>query len=312
MSRKAYAELAVSWQPTSRQDSQFRFIAIATVAVFLLVGIAISFIRVPDEPRREGTPVPDRIAQYIIEQEPPPPPPPPPEPPKPKPPKPKPTVERVPDRDLDQKPLTEEQITAREKAEKTGLIALGNELADLIDTSTVDEMVNTRVSEVDGSQAVGVSSDIITAKAGQGSGGVDGSAYASSVSSTQLSAREVAQVRQTLLSGGANAVDRSRQSRSAEGVRSEEGVSVVFDRNKGRLHSIYNRARRSNPGLQGKIVLELTIAPDGKVSSVRIISSELNDPELEKRLLARIRLFDFGAQDVEALTVTWPIEFLPS
>ncbi|MCL6569647.1 MAG: hypothetical protein K6T35_12430 [Meiothermus silvanus] len=34
--------------------------------------------------------------------------------------------------------------------------------------------------------------------------------------------------------------------------------------------------------------------------------------ELERKLLARIRQFDFGAKDVETMTVTWPVDFLPS
>ena len=85
-----------------------------------------------------------------------------------------------------------------------------------------------------------------------------------------------------------------------------------MDKNKSKLHSIYRRARRSHPGLKGKIVLEITIAPSGKVLSVRIKSSELNDPKLESRLVARIKRFDFGSDSVEKVTVIFPIEFLPS
>lgn len=86
----------------------------------------------------------------------------------------------------------------------------------------------------------------------------------------------------------------------------------MFDRNKGILYKLYNHARRKNPGLKGKIVLRLTIAPSGKVNSIEIVSSELNDPKLETRLVRRIRNFDFGAKNVESMSVTYPIEFLPS
>lgn len=34
--------------------------------------------------------------------------------------------------------------------------------------------------------------------------------------------------------------------------------------------------------------------------------------ELEAKLLARIRQFDFGAKDVDQMIVTWPVDFLPS
>ena len=73
-----------------------------------------------------------------------------------------------------------------------------------------------------------------------------------------------------------------------------------------------NRALREEPGLQGKVVLSLTIAPDGNVTTLRIVSSELKTPELEAKLLARIRQFDFGAKDVEVMVVSWPVDFLPS
>ena len=96
------------------------------------------------------------------------------------------------------------------------------------------------------------------------------------------------------------------------GVRSEESVTLVFDRNKSKLFALYNRARRKNPNLQGKVILELTIAPTGKVTKIIVVTSELNDKSLESRLLKRIKQFDFGAQAVEQVTVTYPVEFLPS
>lgn len=99
---------------------------------------------------------------------------------------------------------------------------------------------------------------------------------------------------------------------SGKASRSLEDVKLVFERNKGAIYAIYNRALRDDPALQGKVVLELKIAPSGEVSGLRLVSSELKNEELEKRLLARIRSFDFGAKDVEVLVVTWPVDFLPS
>jgi TonB family protein len=60
------------------------------------------------------------------------------------------------------------------------------------------------------------------------------------------------------------------------------------------------------------VVLELKIAPSGAVVDCRIASSELKTEELERKLLARIRQFDFGAKDVEVMVVSWPVDFLPS
>ncbi len=66
------------------------------------------------------------------------------------------------------------------------------------------------------------------------------------------------------------------------------------------------------PDLQGKVVLQLTIAPWGEVTDCRIISSELKDPELERKLIARVKLFKFEEKDVEALTATKTIDFFPA
>lgn len=98
---------------------------------------------------------------------------------------------------------------------------------------------------------------------------------------------------------------------SGRAARSIEDVKLVFERNKGAMYAIYNRALRDDPSLQGKVVLKLTIAPSGSVEC-RIESSELKVPELEAKLLARIRQFDFGAKDVDTMIVNWPVDFLPS
>jgi periplasmic protein TonB len=108
-----------------------------------------------------------------------------------------------------------------------------------------------------------------------------------------------------------NAVQKSSAG-SAKASRSIEDVKLVFDRNKGAIYAIYNRALRDDPALQGKVVLELKIAPGGQVDTLRIVSSELKAEELERKLVARIRQFDFGAKEVEPLVVTWPLDFLPS
>ena len=43
-----------------------------------------------------------------------------------------------------------------------------------------------------------------------------------------------------------------------------------------------------------------------------IVSSELGDDELERKLVQRIKLFRFEAKDVEPITTTKPIDFFPA
>jgi hypothetical protein len=54
------------------------------------------------------------------------------------------------------------------------------------------------------------------------------------------------------------------------------------------------------------------VAPSGGALDCQIVSSELRTSELESKLLACVRRFDFGAKDVEQMIVTWPVDFLPS
>ena len=59
-------------------------------------------------------------------------------------------------------------------------------------------------------------------------------------------------------------------------------------------------------------MLEFTIAPSGDVTECHVVSSELKDSELERKIVARVKLFHFEAKDVAAITTTKPIEFVPS
>ena len=95
-------------------------------------------------------------------------------------------------------------------------------------------------------------------------------------------------------------------------ARSPEEIALVFDRNKGRIYNLYARALRDNAELQGKLVLEFTIAPNGTVTMCRVVSSELKDPELERKIIALVRLFQFQPEDVDAVTATKPIDFFPT
>jgi len=172
---------------------------------------------------------------------------------------------------------------------------------------------------------------LITSSVAGGSGGINTAAYSRDTGGGGLAGRST-----TLVEGvaggrggggpggtahgaagggggqGAGAGGTLQKGGSGKASRSIEEIKLVFERNKGAIYAIYNRALREEPSLQGKVVLELKIAPAGQVTDLRIVSSELKSADLERKLLARIRQFDFGAKDVDAITVTWPVDFLPS
>ncbi len=87
---------------------------------------------------------------------------------------------------------------------------------------------------------------------------------------------------------------------------------MCIDKSKGAIYALYNRALRRDPTLQGKLVLKLTIEPSGAVSLCEVLSSELTDDELLRKLVKRIKLFRFDAKDVATITTTKPIDFFPA
>lgn len=320
MAIKAYQKLALDWQPKDESERDFHLIAAAVLLCIFLLAAALSFIDVPTPERRERAPVPERIAKFISQQVKPPPPV---QAPQPKPePKPipkvetKPTVERQRPSEVEQKPLTESQQQARETAQQSGLLALASELNELMDSSEASTQVSGRLTDqaAGANTIAGHDANIITSGVAQGGGGVGSSTYGSATSNTQLDAREVAKLGSGLFAESEEkklAANSKAGGRSGNG-RAEEDVTIVFDRNKGSLYSLYERERRKTPGLQGKIVLQITIAPNGDVTDVKVVSSELNNPSLEARLVSRIKQFKFESTDLDPVTVTYPIEFLPS
>lgn len=310
MTTAYYNHLALSWTPESKADRQFNLVAAIAVVSMLTFGLVLSSINLPKQERQVRTAVPERIAKFIMERE----------KPKPKPQKPKPqpvkpqSVKKMQEKPSEKnKPVTKEQQKAREKAADSGLLALSNELADLMDTSDVSKQMGGSVNTSAGAAKVASQNTaLLSDNVAKGSGGVSSDKYATTVvAKSNLSQREITQVKQSLLASDAKGGS-SSGSRTGGGYRAEEDITIIFDQNKSVLYSLYERERRKNPGLKGKIVLEITISPSGKVTAVKVVSSELNSPALESRLVSRIKMFDFGEQPVKSITVTYPIEFLPS
>jgi hypothetical protein len=142
---------------------------------------------------------------------------------------------------------------------------------------------------------------------GLGSGNGDGSgggAMAAGVTAT----------REGGIIGGNGGGGAGRPVAGAGGVagRTDEEIQIVFDRYKASLYRLYNRELRNIPTLRGQMVLKLTIEPNGSVSFLELQSTDMNAPALVQQVLERVRTFDFGAKDVAAITIVYPIDFLPA
>jgi periplasmic protein TonB len=301
-----YRSYELAWEGDPESSERFR--KILRIGLILLVLFGLLFPLLPHPKRHAGEEaIPERLAKVMIASQPKPPPPPPPvqELPKPK-------IE--PEKKIPVPPPPEDkQRVAREKAQKQ-LNQVKDELADLreqLDMTPLEQTKNLM-------GAVGADShaerSLITSKVGAGSGGIT-SANASRGFGTgagSLTGHETGAVASNIARSGLNQRGPTRTGNSGKAARSREEIELIFDRNKGAIYSLYSRALREQPELQGKMVLEFTISPSGEVTMCRVVSSELNDPDLEKKIVARVRLFRFEPKDVETITTTKPIDFFPA
>ncbi|MGA2397694.1 MAG: AgmX/PglI C-terminal domain-containing protein [Steroidobacteraceae bacterium] len=295
-----YRRYELPWSPSEEMERRFRRILRNLLIVLGIIAVIMPFL--PRTERVVNTDsLPERVVQLV--QEPPPPPPPPP-PPKPEPQKP---VEKAP---VTPKPVA--PVDPRVKASKSGLLANMDDLAALRDMN-LDKLAKNQPKTNDPGDVTQVTRSLILSKAGGTSGGISApSSSGLAAGSGSLNGYHADAVKGPMLATGNQGAGATRGGGSGKASRSADEIALVFTRNKGAIDAMYARALRDNPALQGKVVLEITIAPSGDITAARIVSSDLNDPEFESKLLARVRLFKFDAKDVATLTATKPIDFFPA
>ena len=287
------------WTPDEEEQQRLRKTASIALLIFATLGILIPLLPVSERPPPAA--LPDEVVRLILE--------PPPPPPEVKKPEPKPEVKPKPV----PKPV-DRKAEARKKAEKSGLLAMKDQLEDLRQALDPTEMSSApMIGKVEGASRAERS--LITSRTGVGSGGINtgrlSSGFGSGPGNLKGHATGTA-VPSFADKIGSDQAQASRSGSSGKASRSREEIEIVFDRNKSAIYSLYSRALREQPELQGKVVVQLTIAPSGEITDCRIVSTEINDAELERKLVARIRMFRFEDKDVEAMTTTKPIEFFPA
>ena len=336
----------LAWAAAQDDESRYRRIQTGVLGACFLVAVAARMLPTPEILRAEQT-LPPQMAQLLLDR----PPAPPPvelkrDPVKKTPEAPKPVEASKPQRAKQiaearqpqaNKPPGESLDAARRKATGVGLLAMSSTLAELTSAPTAVQLksdIKPGLGVGSGS-GVGVSSGnspglptraMITSNAGGGSGGINTASLSRDSGGGGLAGRATTLVEGTAGGGGGGGPGTSRvgsasgdakggalkRGASGKASRTLEDIRLVFERNKGAIYAIYNRALREDPTLQGKVVVELTIAPAGQVLECRVVSSELKTPALEQKLLARVRQFDFGAKEVDQMVVTYPLDFLPS
>jgi len=292
-----FRRFELPWAVGEESESRFKKLVRILLIIATLLAILIALLPKREAERIKPEELKERVAQLIIEKPKPPPPPPPPPEEKPKPEdKPKPV----------EKPVEKPKPNVRNQ----GLLAMQDELAALRDQNLdlADPQMKTPVEDARSER------NLITSSVGRASGGINTANMARGFGG---GAGAIGTHTTTQVSHGAgldpNAGGKvQRTGNSGKASRAREEVEIVFDRNKGALYALYGRALRDAPELAGKLVLEFTIAPSGEITMCRVVSSELKDPELEKKIVARVRLIRFKPADVEPLTVSKPIDFFPA
>ena len=288
------------WEIDPEDQRRLRRLLTGGLLLLLLFGVILPFIHLPKLSEAPAEAVPERLARLMVEEKPKP-------PPVVEQPKPKPESKPVPV----PKPV-DKTAEARKKAQNSGLLKFQDELADLrqiVDLTPLGQTKNLQGAvgqdshaerSLIASKAGGASAGITTANASRGFGTGAGSltGHDTTVVNSRIAAAGTP--------GGAS------KGGSGKPSRSQEEIALVFDRNKGAIYALYGRALRDMPDLQGKLVLEFTIAPSGEVTECHVVSSELKDADLERKIVARVKLFRFEAKDVAAITSTKPIEFVPT
>jgi len=299
-----YRPPVMPWEEEEADRRQLRRLLLAALLWAILLGQLVSIYTLPLPEPLQVAEVPEKLVKFVKRQRPKPPPPKPPEEKKPK---------KEPEKKTEEKPKPSETQVARKKAEKAGVLAFKNTFKEIMNDPAAAKLgADARIKDT-GKQAVGdVRRSLVVAKAREGSGGINTSAISRSVAGTgtRLSGVQFARVESSV--GDMKEADRPL-SEGPGPSRTDEEIQIVFDRYKAALYRIYNRELRNDPRLQGKMVLRLTIEPDGRVSACTIESTDLPSDVLKQEVVARVKRFNFGPKaDVPPITILYPIDFLPA
>lgn len=316
------------WDELPEHTNRARKINLIALVLAILCFVIIPFIKVPVVPR-DDVKVPERIARIMEKKvELPPPPPKPPEVKKEEKkeakPEEKPKVEKP--KPIEKEPVAKakEVKQAKEVAQKQ-ISEVADALADLRDMQVEALNPATGGLQKDNGGPAGTSRNMLTSKAGAGSGGVayngasssgfgggvaggsgsKGNLNLGSKGTTNMQGKQIA------AAGNGKADGEKTRGEGGIGKRTQEDIRRIFDQNGGRLYQAFQRALKDDPSMEGVVRLKLVIDPSGKVTSCDVASSDLNNSELESKIVALVRGFNFGADEVEVWKGTYPLNFYP-
>jgi hypothetical protein len=302
-----------AWTRGVEDDRRFRkSLAIALLASFL-IALILPLIDLPLRVLEEPADVPERVVTLMMEELPQPP---------------APVILPEPKEKLvEQKPVEEPEPQRVVKAEEPepepaeapapeqGILAFREKLAQIKESPLVALGAQARINNSNGNSASRPERSMLTTNAPGSSGGIRLAALSRDFGSDGGGVRGPMQgAALTQASSSIKAVGPGdRPLSDGPGLaRTDEEIQIVFDRYKSALYRLYNRELRRDPTLQGQMILRLTIEPDGSVSFCQLHATDMKAPDLVTQVVDRVRTFDFGAKEVPAITIVYPIDFLPA
>lgn len=307
----AFNDFVLPWEATRKEDERFKKILKHLLLVFLLLSLVFPWLPLPQIEREVAEKIPPVLAKVLLKQRLPAQPPPP--PPKPEP------VQKEKPADKTAAPTKQKKPKpARKKVASMGVAAFSNQLQSLRSSLDITKLQARNTNVKTGSAARSMRSVLGRNSATKTSGGISSSVMSNNGSGTQLAGRSGVVVGSPTGegngTGGAGSGSGSgggKHGSSVNGGRDMESIRRVFEQHKGAIYAIYNRALRSDPEIRGKYVFHIVIEPSGAISKIELLSSELGNSTLEQKLLTRIRVINFGPDDVVATPVNYKFDFLP-
>ncbi len=298
----------IGWSRGGEEERRFRKSMASALLVALVIAVVLPMIDLPERLLAEVADVPERVVTLMMQE-------------RPQPPTPVQVRPKEPQKLVEEKPVEkpEPRVAMKPTPEAQpeeapvpqGILAFRESLA-VKDTPSVGLGLQARISS-DSGAAARPERAMLTTNAPGSSGGI-----------------KLASLSRNFGTGGGNqpmqgaALTQASSAITAIGpgdrplsggpglARTDEEIQIVFDRYKSALYRLYNRELRNDPTLQGQMVLRLTIEPDGSVSFCKLHTTDMNAPDLVVQVVDRVKGFDFGAKEVPAITIVYPIDFLPA
>ena len=277
-----YNDAVFPWYE-STDDRKFKRILLRTIIVCLILSAIVPFLPVPEVEKKQLSQVSPRLAKLIVKKK------------EEKKPPPKKIVKKKEDKPKSEKKKAKKQVKkeVKKKIEQSGLLAFSDDLADLresFDLGKIDKTktVKQNVKQYNASKLISKSADKL-------SGGVDKSRLTVATVDQKLEGHSTSAVSSNISVAKAERINRA----TGKAGRTREEIESIFQKYKGAFYSMYNRTLRTDPTIQGRVTIELTISPSGRVTSAKIISSALGNKQLERKIIARVKLMKFAAKNVD-------------